>query len=592
MTSAEIREDLQQDEAFDLIVLGSGAAGLTAAITAALQGLKVVVLESQAEIGGTSARSSGTVWIPDNSLLRAEGITDDGPRAARYLSALVGNAGPEAPWRRFLQAGPLVLDELMAKTDLTFKPFMSAADYRQDMPGAAAGGRALEPQAFDGRRLKSDFKRLASPLRELMVFGGMMVTRSEAAQLLRADRSLSALILAARLTLRFALDRLNNKRGTRLVLGNALIAALVKSCRDLGVAIHSDVEATRLLTDGGKVIGVSLRRNNETLSLLGHKGVVLAGGGFPASSEKRQQHLPSPTPPATPAAPGCLGTTLDLALSAGAALGPSGKDNGLWFPSSFYKRADGTTAVYPHIVLDRPKPGLIAVDRQGQRFANEALSYHEFVRAMYAQTDKGGDAIPAWLIVDRAFIRKHGLGVIRPRTPSLRRYVASGYLLEATTIAELATQADLPPEALKHTVSRFNEFARQGRDDDFHKGETIYERGNGDADVSPNPCLGEITQGPFYAVAVWPTPLGTSRGLLTDENARVLDTAGKPMLGLYACGNDAQSAFGGEYPGAGAQLGQALTFGWLAGLHAADIPLEDVGEPPPEPLSSFHRQQA
>ncbi|MBN9671520.1 FAD-dependent oxidoreductase [Roseibium aggregatum] len=582
MSASGTDEDSYREDRFDLIVLGSGAAGLTAALTARFYGLSPVVLESQPVIGGTSARSSGTVWVPDSSFLRREGVTDDREKVERYLAGLVGNKGPDGPWRRFLDAAPAMLDEMIAKARLTFKPFMAAPDYRQDVPGAAPGGRPLEPQAFDGHLLGEDFERLARPLPELMVFGGMMVTRSEAAKLLKADRDLGGMSLGVRLMLRYLRDRLKHARGTRLVLGNALVGALLKTCRDNAIPVWTSVQVDRLTLDANRVAGVDGKHNGRTLALVAEKGVVLAGGGFPASARMREEHLPSPTPPDTPAAPGCVGSTIELARTAGAALGPSGLDNGLWFPSSIFRRGDGTDAVYPHIILDRPKPGLIAVNGAGKRFTNEAISYHEFVRAMYAETEKGGDAVPAWLIVDRSFIAKYGLGVIRPRTPSLRKYVRSGYLLEAETVRLLAILAGLPPDDLEATVVRFNAFAADGTDPDFHKGETIYDRANGDPEVGPNPCLGPITHGPFYALKVWPTPLGTSRGLLTDGHSRVLNENGEPIAGLYGCGNDVQSAFAGEYPGAGAQLGQAMTFGWLAGRHAANHPFSPAGIKSPE----------
>ncbi len=554
----------------DLVVLGSGAGGLTAALSASLAGLDVLVLEHQPVIGGTSARSSGTVWVPDNHLMRAEGIEGDRERAETYLSGLVGERGERSMWQAFLDAAPKMLADLEAHADLRFKPYMTAPDYRQDVTGAASGGRPLEPLAFDGRDLGADFDRLAWPLPELMLFGGLMITRVEAFKLLRADRDPAAMWLGLRLVTRFLAERFTYKRGTRLVLGNALVGRLLKALQDRQVTVLTGAETTRLVRDGDRVVGVEMIHNGKPVRISSRRGVVLAGGGFPASAEKRAENLPEPVARYTPAAPGCVGKTLDLAFAAGAVLGPKGLDNAQWFPSSLMTRPDGSTGVYPHIVLDRSKPGLIAVDATGNRFTNEAVSYHEFVRAMYARGGNGA-AVPAWLVVDRGFISKYGLGLIRPRTPRLRKYVENGYLKQGATIVELAGAIGVPADALEATVKRYNCYAKNGRDPEFFKGEAIYDRGNGDARVKPNPCIGPISKAPFYAVAVWPTPLGTSRGLVANENAQVLDGGGKPIPGLYVCGNDMQSAFGGEYPGAGAQLGQAMTFGWIAARHAAAV---------------------
>ncbi|MEZ5657346.1 MAG: FAD-dependent oxidoreductase [Burkholderiaceae bacterium] len=556
-------------EGFDLIILGSGVGGLTAALSAALEGATVLVLEHAHRFGGTSARSSGTVWMPDSPYLRDRGIDDDRARAERYLKGLIGERADPALWQRLLDAGPAMLADLDKRAGIGFRPFIQAPDYRQDIDGAAPGGRALEPMPFDGRLLGADFARLDDPIRELMLFGGMMLTRAEAATLLRADRSLSAAALGIRLLGRYLRDRLGHQRGTRLVMGNALTARLWHAARHHGVQLRTGQHVQALLSANARILGVRMHDPDGTREIRAQRAVILAGGGFPANGPWRERHLPRPTPIHTPAAEGCDGSTIALALAAGGVLGEPGLDNALWFPSSIASRADGSTAVYPHIVLDRGKPGLIAVDAHGRRFVNEAVSYHEFVRAMYAHR-----AVPAWLICDRRFIARYGLGLIRPRTPSLRGHVARGYLTEAASIESLAGAIGVPPQALAETVARSNRFAQSGRDGEFGKGATIYDRAAGDPAVGPNPCLGPIARAPFYALPVHPTPLGTSLGLRADVDARVLDAHHQALPGLYVCGNDMQSAFGGEYPGAGGQLAQAMTFGWLAARHALGIDFE------------------
>jgi 3-oxosteroid 1-dehydrogenase len=555
---------------YDLVVLGSGVAGLTAALTGSLCGLRTVVIEHAERVGGTSARSSGTVWIPGNHHLEAHGIHDDAERAGRYLDSLIGDRGDRAIQRAFLDAAPRMLLDLEHRAGLAFRPLMGAPDYRQDHDGAASGGRALEPAPFDGRELGGDFDRLEWPLPELMLFGRMMVTRAEAAQLLRADRSPAALALAVRLVARYLRDRMTHPRGTRLVLGNGLVGRLFKLLKERGVAVRTGVRCRRLMREDGRVCGVEVTGADGEQTISAAAGVVLAGGGFPASARWRARHLPEPVAEHTPAAPGCDGSTISLALDAGAVLGPDGTDNALWFPSSIAQRDDGSMALWPHIVLDRSKPGLIAVTADGRRFVNEAVSYHEFVRAMY-RANAAGPAIPAFLVCDRSFIRRYGLGLIRPRTPSLRGYVAKGYLQEAGSIAELGWKAGIAADALARTVARYNGLAESGVDADFGKGESPYDRNNGDPEVRPNPCMGPIRTPPFYALAVLPTPLGTSLGIRADIAARALDDTGAPVPGLYVCGNDMHSVFGGEYPGAGAQLGQAMTFGWLAARHSAGV---------------------
>lgn len=538
------------DSSYDLVVLGSGASGMTAALVAAMEGARVLVLESTRFVGGTSARSSGTLWIPRDA------------EAERYLDALVGDKAERALRQAFLAAGPEMIDFLERQAGFAFKPYPSHPDYRQELPGAASGVRPLEPPGFDGRRLGAEFERLGWPIPELMLFGGMMVTRGEAARLLRAARSLDGMRLGARLVLRYLADRLRFARGTRLVLGNALVARLFHALVARKVPVWTEARTTQLVGRGG-VRGVVVHRGGKEQRIRALRGVVLAGGGFPAGEALREKHFRQPVARHTAAYEGCIGDTLRLGLEAGGALGKPGEDNALWFPGSVSTRADGSTVVYPHIVLDRAKPGLIAVGESGRRFTDEAASYHEFTRAMY----RTGNAT-AWLVCDKRFLWRYGLGMVLPMTLRPARYVESGYLKRADSLAALAAAIGVDPGALAETVRRHNEFARSGKDADFGKGGNAYDLGNGDPDHRPNPCLGPIEQAPFYAVRIEPTPLGTSLGLRTTAEAQVCDGSGLPIPGLYAVGNDMHSPMGGEYPGAGAQLGPGMTFGYLAALHA------------------------
>jgi succinate dehydrogenase/fumarate reductase flavoprotein subunit len=540
------------DSEFGLIVIGAGAAGMTAALVAANEGARVLLVESTRFVGGTSARSSGTLWIPPDT------------EAARlYLDALVGTQAERTLRNAFLAAAPGMQRYLERYAGFRFRPFERHPDYRQELPGAAPGRRAIEPPEFDGRLLGERFKDVGWPIRELMLFGGMMVTRAEAARLLQAWQSPAAAWLGVKLVGRYLADRLRWPRGTRLVLGNALVARLYQALLQRNVPVWLEARTHRLLCEGGRICGAEIEYQGKRRAVRAARGVVLAGGGFPASASMREQHLRKPVARYTPAYDGCIGETLRLGLDAGGALGAPNEDNALWFPGSVAARADGSTAVYPHIVLDRAKPGVVAVGRSGRRFTNEAASYHEFTRGMYRTGN-----VPAWLVCDRRFLWKYGLGMVRPMTFVLKPHLENGYLRRAGTLEELAGDIGVDQAGLLDTVRRNGEFARAGVDRDFGKGGNAYDLANGDAAHRPNPCLGPIEAPPFYAVQIEPTPLGTSLGLRTDERAQVCDASGAPLAGLYAVGNDMHSPLGGEYPGAGAQLGPGMTFGYLAALHA------------------------
>ncbi len=558
------------DENYDLVVVGAGAAGLAAASVGAAQGARVLLVEHTGRIGGTSAISGGMVWIPANHKMKECGVDDSDEMARRYIEQTVPAAMHDARMRAFLRDGDAAIRYLEAHTALKLRPVRRYPDYYPDLPGATAGGRVLEPVPFDGRELGEDFALLRDPLPEFMLFGGMMISREDIPKLRRIGKSPAATWDVLKLTGKYALQRLRAHRGTTLVLGNALVARLFKSARDLRVEIALNARVERLVLEDGRVTGLDVRIDGHQRTVRA-RAVVLATGGI--------SHDPALRASFVPAHAGHRSATVDaraqqggvrLARAAGAALSPpsQGVDDALafWVPVSCWQREDGSSAMFPHTVTDRAKPGLIAVNRHGKRFVNEALSYHEFVRAQLRQADA---AIPAWLICDSRFLWKYGLGRVRPFALSTRRDVASGYLKKAPTLDALADSIGVPRAALVQTVQCFNADAREGRDDEFGRGGDIYQRHLGDGDHEPNPCVAPIEQGPFHAVCVFPADLGMAAGLITDEHARVLRADGTPIDGLYACGNDMHAVMNGAYPGPGITLGPALVFGVIAARHAS-----------------------
>lgn len=550
------------DAEVDLIVVGAGAAGMTAACVAAAEGLRVRLLEHADWVGGTTAISGGMVWLPANTRMAAVGLSDDLDAARTYLTHTVPVGLDPRLMETFLTRANEALDYLERHTALRLQPVPRYPDYHPELPGATAGGRVLEPVPFDAGTLGPAFARLRPPLPEFMLFGGMMVGRSDIPHLRRAARSPRSAWHVARLLWRHARERLRAPRGTTLVLGNALAGRLYRSALDLGVQVRTGVSVSRLLQEGGRVVGVEARVAGGTLTLRAQRGVVLACGGISHDLALRAAHVP--------ALAGTLSATMGsehacsgarLAMAVGGRLGDSPHQQGFWVPASVHTRRDGSRGVYPHTVTDRGKPGLIAVDRHGRRFVNEALSYHEFVRA---QLRAGADAVPAWLVCDQRFLWRYGLGSIKPFTPVLDHALASGYLRRAATPEALAEALGLPVSTFVATLARTNTDARQGLDTTFQRGSTIYQRHLGDADHGPNPCVAPIEVPPYFAVAVWPADLGMAAGLVTDPSGRVLGAEGQPVPGLHACGNDMQSVMNGAYPGPGITLGPALVFGYLA----------------------------
>jgi succinate dehydrogenase/fumarate reductase flavoprotein subunit len=552
------------DAAYDLIVVGAGAAGMTAACVGAAEGLRVLLLEKTVQVGGTTAWSGGMVWVPANRWTAEAGQPDTLEAARRYLDETVPS-GFNAPQRdAFLNHADEAVAYLAAHTPVCFTPVSQYPDYYPDLPGATDGGRVVEPCPFDARQLGHCFDLLRPPLPEFTLFGGMMISRPDLVHFRRVGRSVGSTWHVAKLVARYAGQRLRASRGTTLYLGNALAGRLLLALTRQGVTLRTGIGVSGLVRDGARVAGVVL---DDGRRVGARCGVVLATGGFSHDPALRAQFLPANAGPLSATLPANVADGARLGIEAGGRMGPDGVNGAFWVPVSRFRRRDGTQGVFPHTVTDRAKPGLIAVDRSGRRFVNEAVSYHEFVLAML-RNDNAGPG-PAYLLCDRRFLWYYGLGRVKPFRVSLRRDIASGYLLTAPTPRGLAERIGVDPDVLTAMIDTYNRSAKEGHDPEFGRGGNSYQRHLGDAENQPNPCVAPIERAPFYAVAVFPADLGTAVGLVTDACARVVGDDGVPVAGLYACGNDMSSVMNGAYPGPGITLGPALTFGYLAARHAA-----------------------
>jgi succinate dehydrogenase/fumarate reductase flavoprotein subunit len=554
----------------DVLVVGSGAAGMSAAVTAAHRGLKVLIVEKEPRFGGTTARSGGWLWIPGTSLARAWGINEAPDAARTYLRHEAGNNFDAARVDAFLSAGPEAVDFFTTQTALRFDMPLTFPDYHAEAPGGTQGGRSMVTRPFDGRELGDDIKRLGAPLPELTVFGMMLGSGKEIIHFMRATKSLtSAFYVAKRLSKHFR-DVMKHGRGMTLTNGNALAGRLAKSAFDLKVPLWLSSPVRELIVDNGAVRGAIVEHEGKDVRINARRGVVLACGGFPHDVARRKAMFPHAPTGAEHYSPGPTGNTGDglrLAETAGGSVEDRLPNAAAWVPVSVTTRKDGSKGVMPHFI-DRAKPGVIAVMRDGRRFTNEGNSYHDFVQAM-VKAAKPGEEIAAFLICDHQSLRKYGLGCVPPFPMPLGHHLKTGYLMRGATLDELAKTAGIDAKTFEASIAEFNAEAANGTDSRFGKGTRAYNRYQGDALHGPNPCIAPIAQGPFYAIKMVIGDLGTYAGIRTDENARALDASGQPIPGLYAAGNDMASIMGGNYPGAGITLGPALTFGYIAGRHLA-----------------------
>jgi len=517
MNAPNERVALQRIEC-DLLVIGSGAAGLSAAVTAAAHGLRVVVAEKEPVFGGTTAWSGGWMWTPRNPVAQRVGIVEDIELPRTYLRHVLGAHFNEARVDAFLEAAPRMVAFFEEKTALRFEGGLKIPDTYGNVPGAGTGGRSVIAAPYDARQLGDLVHRLRRPMRETTFIGMTIQAGPDLAAFLNVTRSPRAFVHAATRVTRHLVDLAVHRRGMQLRNGIALVGRLLRSATDSGVELRSSSRAVRLLQEGGAVRGAVLGTDTGEIEVRARRGVVLAA----------------------PAA---------------------------YCPVSLVPYGDGTVGRFPHII-ERGRPGIVGVLANGRRFCNEGNGYHDYVTALLEAVPPG-EEVASWLVCTRTFQRRYGLGISRPTPMPVGPFIRSGYLKTGHTIGELARNCGINAEGLERTIAEYNAYARKGEDPAFGRGSTVYNRYHGDARVKPNPCLAPIERGPFYAVKVVPGSFGTFAGLKTDANARVLDGGGVPIPGLYAAGNDMASVMGGFYPAGGIGLGPAVTFGYIAGLHAA-----------------------
>jgi succinate dehydrogenase/fumarate reductase flavoprotein subunit len=557
----------------DLLVVGSGASGLAAAVTAAWHGLKVVVVEKEPVFGGATAWSGGWMWVPGNPLARRAGIIEDPQQPRTYLRNELGERYDPARVDAFLDNGPRMVAFFEEHTALQFVDGNAIPDVHGKVPGAGTQGHQVIAAPYDGRELGPLIRRLRKTMRETAFMGMPIMAGADLAAFLSMTRSFKSLLHVTRRFCRHLLDLALYGRAMQLVNGVALTGRLAKSAEKLGVKLIESAPAQRLILEGGAVRGAVVATVQGEIEIRAARGVVLAAGGFPNDVQRRKALFPrTPTGLEHLALPpkSCSGDGISLGESAGGHLVTDLASPVAWAPVSLVKHSDGSIGHFPHII-DRAKPGVIGVLANGKRFVNEADGYYDYTSAMVAVVPKG-EEVCSWLVCDHRFQRRYGLGYAKPFPLPLTPHIRNGYLQRGATIEELAQRCGIAPDALAHTVKVFNEHARRGEDPEFGRGSTPYNRKQGDPlHAGPNPCVAPIEHGPFYAVKVLPGSFGTFAGLKTNASAQVLDRYDQPIAGLYAVGTDMASVMGGFYPSGGINLGPAMTFGYIAGRHAAGV---------------------
>jgi 3-oxosteroid 1-dehydrogenase len=569
--SSDMQSNNKFDKEVDVLVVGSGAGALTAAIVAQREGCKdVLVVEKSDKYGGTSSMSGGGIWIPNSHYARAEGVKDSADEALRYMQAVIGDEVTEERQRTYVEKASEML-EYMAKNSRLQYETVPYSDYYPEMPGGKEGYRTHQPTPMHAKHLGEHFRTLREPPSQVLVAGRLTMTMKEGRAFLTQAKGWKLIFM--RMALSYFLDikgRMQGKRSRRLTMGNALIGQLRWTMLERGIDLWLKSPLVELIEDNGAVVGAVVERDGKRLNVRARKGVVIGAGGFEHNQQMREQYLPKPTSAEWSGSQiNNTGDGIRAAMNVGAATDLM--NHAWWAPAV---KIPGWER--PFIIFaERSLPGLVIVNKAGKRFQNEAAPYLESGLAFYQANQENAPTIPGFVVFDAVFRKKFPFGPIAPGysmpDSALSKRIWA-VMQKADTIEELAQKIGVDAKNLAETVRRNNEFAKTGKDQDFHRGESYYDRYYGDARTSPNPCIAPIAQAPYYALPIYPGDIGTKGGALTDVNGQVVRENGEPIPGLYAVGNSAASVMGSKYPGAGATLGPAMTFGYLAAKHLAGKP--------------------
>jgi 3-oxosteroid 1-dehydrogenase len=552
---------------FDVVVVGSGAAGMVAALTAAHQGLSTVVVEKAPHYGGSTARSGGGVWIPNNEILARDGVRDTPEAARTYLHGIIGDVVEPERIDTYLDRAPEMLSFVLKHTPLKMCWVPNYSDYYPESPGGRAGGRSIEPKPFDASKLGADLAGLEPPYGKVPL--NVVVMQQDYVRLNMLKRHPRGVLRSLKVGARTMWAKATGKN--LVGMGRALIAPLRIGLQKAGVPVRLNSAMTDLYVEDGSVRGIYVRDTNAPESaepelIRARRGVILGSGGFEHNEQMRVKYQRAPiTTEWTVGAKANTGDGIIAGEKLGAALDIM--EDAWWGPTVPLVGA-------PWFALsERNSPGSIIVNMSARRFMNESMPYveacHHMYGGQYGQGPGPGENIPAWLIFDQQYRDRYIFAGLQPGQRIPNKWLESGVIVKADTVEELAAKAGLPADALAATVERFNGFARSGVDEDFNRGESAYDRYYGDPTNKPNPNLGEISHGPYYAAKMVPGDLGTKGGIRTDVHGRALRDDGSVIDGLYAAGNVSAPVMGHTYPGPGGTIGPAMAFGYLAALHLA-----------------------